>query len=79
MTTTTRIDSGSAIPAKTRSVVGWYYPCDLCPGDLVHIDEHTLSTVGEHRKGRAGTEVITLADGREITVCGGTRIAVFGA
>jgi phosphoribosylamine-glycine ligase len=59
------------------AVAGWHYPEDLRAGDLIHVDERTLSVVVSHRRARAGTETITLNDGREIAVCGGTRIAVF--
>lgn len=67
----------AAIPAAARSVIGWHRPEDLRAGDLVHVDEITLSVVAGTQPGRAGSVDITLVDGRRITVCAYRRIAVF--
>jgi hypothetical protein len=64
-------------PNGTFKLVEWYQPHLLRAGDLIHIDADSLSGVVRTEKHRAGTEIIHLADGRQILVCGGTEIAVF--
>lgn len=58
-------------------VLTWCKPCLLRGGDKIHVDVDVLSVVHSTAKGRAGTEEITLEDGRMIVVCGATDVAVF--
>ena len=65
------------IAGSVVELTGWHQPHLLRAGDLIHVDETSLSEVLRTEKHRGGTELIHLADGRQICVCGGTDIAVF--
>lgn len=59
-------------------IIGTYYPENLRSGDMLHVRaDGVLSTATTHRKGPAGTEIISFTDHADITVCGGTRVVVF--
>ncbi len=67
------------IGGKAFQLSGWHSPSFLRAGDLLHVDESSLSEVFSIKPHRGGTALIGLTDGREICVCGGTDLAVFAA
>jgi hypothetical protein len=74
------VTAGSHAPLHVNSaeLIARYNPHLLRAGDMIHVREDgILSTVTNHHKGRAGTEVIQFSDHPEITVAGEAEIAVF--
>ena len=71
------VGQGFAIGSAVYVLTGWHTPNLLRAGDFIHVDEASLSEVVRTEKHRGGTELIHLADGRQVCVCGGTDLAVF--
>ena len=65
------------VAGRTYQLTGWHLPHLLRAGDMIHVDEDTLSEVVRTEKHRAGTRLVVLADGRQICVAGENEIAVF--